>query len=70
LSVMGWILSDVATWLVRMALRAVLFSVMPGQGVMVFSGEICVRPVIDGFRRYRSTAPNIAEIAENKKRTN
>jgi hypothetical protein len=35
-----------------------------------FSGEICVGSVIDGFRRYRSTAPNIAEIAENKKRTN
>jgi hypothetical protein len=36
LSVIGWILSDVATWLVRMAVPAVLFSVMPGLGGMVF----------------------------------
>jgi hypothetical protein len=35
-SVIGWILPDVATSLVRMAFRAVFFSVMPGQGVVVF----------------------------------
>jgi hypothetical protein len=54
----------------RMAFRAVSCSVLPGLGVVCFSGEIGVGSVIDGFRRYRSAAPNIAEIAENKKRTN
>jgi rRNA maturation protein Nop10 len=33
----------------------------------VMSGPVAV---LDRFLRYRFTAPNIAEIAENKKRTN
>jgi hypothetical protein len=54
-----------ARWCVRVAWGAENVRVCGESAVM--SGPMAV---LDRFPRYRFTAPNIAEIAENKKRTN